>query len=176
MPRMPPSRMSRFEPPPRMNRGIACCRATACTQRRALTVSMRTRASTGPPMRMEVKGASGRAKSWRPGTSRSKAGRSHGVACCWTISGSSRGMDKRLTYLPYVPGTERQQDVVGTQIAPQEGDDLRALSQVVHLALALADQGLVEQPSGHPGQWRFTGGIDIEQHQRSSIVEGRAKL
>src|SRR5512145_2015998 len=127
MPRMPPSRMSRFEPPPRMKRGIAYSRATACKQRRAETVSMRTRASAGPPMRMEVKGASGRVKSLRPGTSRSKVGRSHGVACCCVISGFPRDMQKCLTDLPHVPGTERQQDVVGTQIALQEGEHRSAL-------------------------------------------------
>jgi hypothetical protein len=37
------------------------------------------------------------------------------------------------------------------QIALQEGGHLRALPQIVHLALTMADQALVEQLSGYPG-------------------------
>src|SRR5215510_9748698 len=62
------------------------------------------------------------------------------------------------------------------QIALQERDYLSALPQVVHLTLALAEQTLVEQPSGHPWQGRFASRIDIEQHQRISIAEGRIEF
>src|SRR6476659_881634 len=62
------------------------------------------------------------------------------------------------------------------QIALQEGSHLSALLQVEHLPLALTDQTLIEQRGSYPGQWRFTGCIDIEQYQCISIVEGRTEL
>src|SRR5262249_16724716 len=155
MPRMPPSRMSRFEPPPRINSGIACSVAMVRRCRKLSSVSRRIRASAGPPMRNEVKGANGRANSLRPGTSRSRVGRSHGVERDGAISHSPCGVYKCLANLPDIPGTEGQEDVVGAHIALQEGHDRGPLLQVVHLTLAMTDQARIEQRRGHPGQWRF---------------------
>src|SRR5262249_42738822 len=133
-------------------------------------------ASAGPPMRIEVKGANGRANSLRPGTSRSRVGRSHRVERDDAISHSPCGVYKCLANLPDIPGTEGQEDVVGAHIALQEGHDRCPLLQVVHLTLAMADQALIEQRRGHPGQWRFASGINIEQYQRISVVKGSAEL
>ena len=65
-----------------------------------------------------------RRKILRPGTSRSKVGRSHGVERGAAISVLPCGMYKGLANLPDIPGAEGQEDVVVAHIAPQEGHDL----------------------------------------------------